>query len=155
MENPQLKQEVLNFLRNNNVAVIATVSSDDKPQASAVYYISDDDLNFYFLTSRTSRKFSNLMQNSNLGLTVGIGPADITIQGGGAAQLVEDPKEQQEIIKFLSINADLRGSHYWPVLQLPNSEFAVFKFKPSWLVLLNLDKDGHPDTYKEEYHKII
>ena len=95
------------------------------------------------------------MQNSYVGIVVGLGPAAITIQGGGAAQLVEGKEEQLEIIKFLSVNADLKGSHYWPILELPHSEFAIFKINLSWLVLLNLDQKGHPDTYHNGYHKII
>ena len=158
MNDEQYKKAALKFLRENITAAIATSKDGTHLRAVTIYYDVDDDFNFYFLTAVNTGKYADLTENSNIGIAVGFGPPYITIQGGGVADLVESGSDEENEI-IVNINKRLHPNDYhWPLFQIPrflNAEVAVFKMTPKWLVMLNLDKEGHLDSYKEDFHTLI
>ncbi|MEK7516191.1 MAG: pyridoxamine 5'-phosphate oxidase family protein [Patescibacteria group bacterium] len=148
-----LTRQALEFLKNQSVMALATSSLQGEPQASSVYYTVDDDFNFYFLTGKDTRKEINLKHNPRVAFLIGTGPSVITIQGGGTATLL--PRfEQFELFTHFS-NALQSKDVNWPLTTLPHKDFAGFRIKPEWLVLLDLSEGTRPQAYQEGYQKII
>ncbi len=153
MEKEKLKEEVFKFLDEQVTAAVSTVSPEGEPQIAVMYYYTDKDLNFYFLTSRNSQKLKNLALNKNIAIVVGFGPATITIQAGGVAETDQDFKE--EFVNKILEKINFHNLDQWPVLQLEKEGLVLLKVKPKWLVMLNFDKEGHPTTYSHEFNKLI
>ena len=63
-----LRIRVLGYLRNHNVATLAT-SDGSAPWASAVFYVNEGYV-LYFLSSPTSRHCLNLAQSPRVALTI-------------------------------------------------------------------------------------
>lgn len=143
-------EEILDFLKKNVLAVVSTVSSNNEPEAATVLYMIDDDLNFYFITRRDTRKVENLAINKNIAIVVGTELSPITIQANGEAELL-DKKELPEFIGKLSKRKNVEELYYGPFLNIPGIDFAVFKVKLKWLRGLCLNSE----TKKEEFFQII
>ncbi len=148
-----IKESVLEFLKENETAVISTASPEGEPRAATVYYIVDDDFNIYFATGRETDKFKNLQYNKRAAFVVGTGPAVITVQGGGRVEELDGDslKEKGEIGGKLYFKA----LKEWPVLKLPHAGISFFKIIPDRIKFLNLDSVGHSETYKEGYYQIL
>lgn len=153
MEKEDYKKEALKFLGEHVTAAVATVSATGEPGVATMYYYTDDDFNFYFITAQNSQKLENIKTNNKVAVVVGFGPAPIVVQAGGIAEISCDFKEEFINKVFKKIN--FHGLDQWPVLQLAKEGLVLLKVKPTWLVLLNLDKRGHSDTYSNDFQKIL
>ena len=80
MNKEMSKQEILKFLKEKELAVVSTVSAASKPESATVIYFIDDELNFYFVTRRNTRKFENLQLNNNVAIVVGTELMPVTVQ---------------------------------------------------------------------------
>lgn len=151
----KVTQQALEFLKEHDAAVLATVSPEGEPQAATVYYAVDDDFTFYFVTTTNSKKYRNLEQNPRVAVVVGVGPEPITVQIGGKAELVEHYGRSDTAERIYN-KISLEESRYWPIARLPDTgEFRVYKVVPEWLTFLNLDIEHHPQTYQEAFYQII
>ena len=152
-EKEKVRKEVLKFLKERNTMVVSTVSLSGEPQAATVYYVADENFNFYFMTSVKSRKCENLHSNSKIAFVVGTGPEVVTIQGGGEV----DKLDEQEANVFYALieKIALKSPWQWPLILLTKDSFCTFRIKPKWMVWLNFQKDKYPDIASEEFYKII
>jgi uncharacterized protein YhbP (UPF0306 family) len=66
--NNSLRENVRRYLRNHNVATLAT-SCNGKVQAAALFYVNDG-YTLYFLSSPTSRHCLNLSQDPRVAVTI-------------------------------------------------------------------------------------
>lgn len=57
---------VKSFLEISSTLALATVDSDGLPQVAPVFFVTDDDLNLYWLSSETSRHSVNLAAQSRV-----------------------------------------------------------------------------------------
>ena len=64
-----LRAEILDFLEGQAAMTVAT-SASNVPWASSVFYAYDDDLNFYFLSSPTTRHTTNIAGNVKVAVTI-------------------------------------------------------------------------------------
>lgn len=153
MKKEDLNKEVRQFLGEQVIAAVATVSDEGEPRVSTMYYYTDDDFNFYFITAKDSQKLKNIEANNRVAIAVGFGPATITIQASGTALINYDFKG--EFVDKVFKKIGFKNLDQWPVLQLEKGGLVLLKVKPQWLVLLNFDKEGHPNTYSHTFHQII
>ena len=153
MQKEDFIKEALKFLDEHVTAAVATVSVLGEPEVATMYYYTDNDFNFYFITSTSSQKVKNLEANKNVAIVVGFGPAPIAVQAGGTAEISYDFRE--EFIDKVLEKINFHSIDQWPVLQLEKEGLVLLKVKPKWLVLLNFDKEGHPSTYSHNFHKLI
>ena len=149
----ETREGALKFLQDNRTMVVASVSSDGEPQASTVYYIVDDEFNFYFITFNGSKKCENLKANGKVSFVVGFGPRPLTVQGGGKAVLIDD-KEAKVFLELVEKTHAI-NPYEWPVLELAKEGFCTFKIIPSWLVWLNFDSEEHLKASGDKFQKII
>lgn len=92
------REQLLTFLENNHVGVLATASNLGKPHAATVYITFDQDLNIYFVTRKNTRKSQNLQDNSQIALAVYDAPSQTTLQAEGTAIVVTEPQKAQWIV---------------------------------------------------------
>ncbi len=142
------RAEAVAFLKKNTLGVFATVS-DGKPEAALMMFLSDDDLNVYFVTRRHTRKFENLTKSNRVAAVVGTPPGPDTMQLEGEVRLLD--KEDEEFMKKLQERPDLEQLYFGPFLQLVGTDFAVFRLKVDWLRWLRWD----PEHGQESYQQII
>ena len=83
------KEDVLKFLKNNDLCVVATVDESGKPIAATMAYAVDDDMSFYLETSNKSRKYKNLLANSRAAIVVGVANELPTVQIDGEITVFE------------------------------------------------------------------
>lgn len=148
-KNEGLKQEALDFLKRHTVAVVATITGDNMPNAATVLYRIDDDLNFYFITRRQTRKYENLMANRKIAIVVGTGDGPGTIQAEGEARPMEEGLEK--FFEGIKKNDGLEKAYYGQFLELPGLDLVVFRARISWMRYLHLNAD----TQTEEYYRIV
>ena len=74
----------LAFLRRHKLAVVASVSSQNAPQAALVGFAATDDLELVFDTLGNTRKAANLRRNARIAVVVGWDEAQ-TVQLEGMA----------------------------------------------------------------------
>jgi uncharacterized pyridoxamine 5'-phosphate oxidase family protein len=65
------KDFLYDFISKHRYAVLSTVTTDGNPEAALVGFAVSPDLRLIIDTVRTSRKFSNLAQNSSVALVIG------------------------------------------------------------------------------------
>jgi general stress protein 26 len=68
---PTTRADVLAFLRAHSLAVQASVSASNSPQAAVVGFVVTDDLEVFFDTLDSTRKASNLRQNPSVAFVIG------------------------------------------------------------------------------------
>src|SRR5688572_27615475 len=107
MENTRNKKiQAFEFLCDNRLGVISTISyKDSSPQGSLVYYVIDEKF-IYFITTRESRKLANINQNNNIAFTVftEILPQELQIEG--TVESIDDPVKKSHISKIYLENAN-------------------------------------------------
>jgi hypothetical protein len=111
----------------------------------------DESFNFYFITATNTTKYRNLLKSSNAAIVTGFGPDYTTVQGQGAAILLDkDSTEEREAIAHIKKRLQDHNDETWPVFQQDTyigEPIAVFKFIPDTLQLLNLEQNnGLPVT---------
>jgi len=139
MDQANLKNEVLDFLRSHFIMSIA-VAEDNKPTASILLYYIDDDFNFYFTTHIESHKTEKLRKNPLISICVWE-HKKMLIQADGEVSEITDPELKLKIIDELGA-ATLKGDDFWPpLLRIKGEGYVIFKVKPTWLRKLDLQKD--------------
>lgn len=157
MDENKLREDVIRFLQENSTAALATSFKDD-PRVSTVYFVSDDNLNFYFATKRKTSKYINASLNPNASIVVGTGPEHISVQAHGKVELIVDDVERERILNLLIGKQNIKGVRVWPIDEMKNfkqSYKVIFKVVPDELFYMNLDGSKHGETVSEEFIKII
>jgi nitroimidazol reductase NimA-like FMN-containing flavoprotein (pyridoxamine 5'-phosphate oxidase superfamily) len=153
----QIKKDVLEFLRENTTAVVAT-SFNDEPRASTVYYYVDDNFNFYFVTKRNTSKYLNIEMNPHVALVIGTGPEHITVQVHGEGKFVADDEQKDTILEKLLDILAREHVKLWPIDDMPSFKDrhkVVFKITPHKVLFLNLDSSTHTDSRSEDFIQVF
>jgi uncharacterized pyridoxamine 5'-phosphate oxidase family protein len=148
----EAKATALEFLSQNKVGVVATVSPDSIPQAALVYYIFRPERELYFMTKMSARKYKNLVKNNRIGIVIGTMDAPITVQLQGTASRIEDAEAEAHMLEKLLQTAN-GGSGAWPaVVRMPGKEApVVFKVTLDWMQLYdgrNLSENSPEENAK-------
>jgi general stress protein 26 len=142
------KEQAVRFLKNNHLAAVGTISKTGEPQVAVLIYSMDDDLNFYFVTRRYTRKCLNLEANNKVGIAItSNGNSPETVQVQGEYELIKE--SSKEFANRLNQWVDMSTLYYGSFLKVTSSEFWIFKVKTNWLRYMDV-KDGG-----EEYHQVI
>lgn len=91
------RENLLDFLKQNTVGVLATASNLGKPHAATVYVTFDQELNIYFVTRKETRKSRNLHDNTQAALAIYNAASQTTLQAEGTAIEVTNPQKAQWI----------------------------------------------------------
>jgi general stress protein 26 len=129
------RQELLQFIRSHSLAVQASVSQCDAPQAAVVGFIVTDDFEIFFDTVDTTRKVPNLRRNPRVAFVVGgtMSGDERTVQYEGVAD--EPAGAELERLKELYFVwfPDGRDRQSWPGL-------VYLRARPRWIRFSNFNR---------------
>jgi len=96
------KKEVLNFLSKHKLMSMGTYYKE--PWAASLYYVFDDNFNFFFVSNPKTKHCQNLVKNSRVSITVADSNQDpkgnkLGFQASGIAKKVTSVSELKDIIK--------------------------------------------------------
>jgi uncharacterized pyridoxamine 5'-phosphate oxidase family protein len=147
--------KVHDFLRRHPMGVLSTVSLTGEPWGSAIYFVTDEDFNFYFVTRAGTYKYKNLERKGVASLTIADPATQTTVQVFGKVT----PLPVQEYMDvFFEKFAALRpkNDYAWqpPVDKVHAGSFMPLKLTPTRLQYADY---GHTKTdfHNEYIEKII
>ncbi len=142
----QLLKEAKDFLKNNNVASLATISAPEAipqtvieavpqsaiepgPASAIIYYYYDGIKSVYFATRNDSAKIQNITFNNRVSLTICKAIERQEIQIKGYANIIDNPDDS---IKFLisihnAIKKDILPSQAWPLMELIPEKITIIQ----------------------------
>ncbi len=127
-----LRAAALAFLKSHTAGVLATVSKEHQPHASAVYFVADEAFNIYFLTKVDSRKTAAIHAHPQVAFTVGRLDIPQTLQIEGVASEVQNDAEKSahvpELMKTLMDN----NPYYEPLAKM-DSAVVLMWLEPKWI----------------------
>lgn len=127
------KDKVLEFIKNQDLTVIATISNEGKPNSAVIGFAITNDFDLIFGTYSDSRKYSNLLKKSNCAFVIGW-DKNITVQYEGTAEELNeiDSKTYKEIL--FAKNPSSRKYDLDPRQK-------YFKVRPKWVRYTELSKE--------------
>lgn len=86
-----MKDEIITFLKEKSpkLCVMASSSSDGKPECAVMGYAVLDDLTLVLCTDKTSRKWNNLKANPRVACIFGWSFEELNVQYEGTTELIE------------------------------------------------------------------
>lgn len=141
-----MKDKAVKILDENRLMAIATLRSDGWPQTTLVGYANDDIL-IYFVVSRQSQKFQNIIRDDRVSLVIGRDfhdPSTIRALSIAAnASEVRDEKQRWHAVQML-----LERHPGLKRLEPPDAEHsAVMRAMPTIITILDYSKGfGHSDV---------
>lgn len=127
------KKDIYEFLKSRDCCVLST-SNNDKSQSALMGFGVSEDLDFVFGTSNKSKKYNNIINNSNVSIVVGFDQGK-TVQCEGIVEFLEG----EELDKYKNVYFTLRPS-VKKYETLPDQVY--FKVKLNWLRYTDVTK--HP-----------
>jgi general stress protein 26 len=128
------KEKAKQFLLEHPMAIVSTVGEDHKPHAAAIFYIVDEEFNFYFITRTETQKYKDMLAKPNSAFTVADVGSQLTIQGSGELNVVRNDALIETVYKKLARLRPLSDSDWLPpIIKLRKGHYVIIKFKPTWL----------------------
>lgn len=146
----ELKNKVIAFLglQTSKLGVISTVNVDNRPESALVYYTFDQNLNIYFATKDSSRKYKNILKNANVAFVIATEHPPQTLQLEGIASVHNDTEEQKHLFQELVGLAS--NKHFSaPIAQQSNGGLQFVKISPTWVRFGNFEVRKQGDTFQE------
>jgi pyridoxine/pyridoxamine 5'-phosphate oxidase len=106
-------ENVLEFVRTQRLAVLATTSGDDLPQAALMGIAVTADARIVFDTSKNSRKYENLRKHKNVALVAGW-TGEITVQIEGVVEDVTGDDLERRKAAYFAVYPEGRERQAWP-----------------------------------------
>lgn len=146
-------QKVHDFLRDNPMGVVSTVSDDGTPWGAAVYFIADDDFNIYFVTRAETTKYQNVKQGRVAAFTVADRKTQTTVQlTGEVTEVSADDYMNNLFDKFMELRHS--DDHNWspPINKVHVGKYMPLRIKPTRLQYANYGQRSNDPTanYIEE-----
>ncbi len=126
------RTQALEFLKGHTAGVLATVSRDGSPHASAVFYVADDSFNIYFLTKMDSRKYTAISAHPQVAFTVGRLDVPQTLQIEGVASEIQDKGEITQRAPELMKTLEENNPQYIPLAKM-DSTVVLMWIQPKWV----------------------
>ena len=126
--------DILEFVRGHSLGVQASVSPSLTPQAAVVGFIVTEDFELFFDTVESTRKATNLRQNSTIAFVIG-GLADgdeRTVQYEGVADEPQGHELEQLKERYFRRFPEGRARQHWPGI-------LYVRVRPRWLRFSNFN----------------
>jgi general stress protein 26 len=131
-------QKVHTFLRHHPMGILSTVSEDGKPWGAAIYYVVDEDFNFYFVTRAGTHKYQNLESHPFVALTVADSGSQTTVQLSGKVEKLP-VKDYMDIVFDKLTKIKPADDHSWtpPLAKIHEGNYMPLKLTPDHLQYAN------------------
>jgi len=124
------------FLMEQKLMTLSTVHQNNQPHSATLLFTIDAELNFYFLSHKTSLKTDNINQNSSVAGSV-FELGSWYVQFHGTTEQVQGKLFDSAIDKIINQADKLKD--FWPPLFMKiDPEYVVYKITPTWLRLTDL-----------------
>ena len=123
------RNELLAYLRSQQLGVLGTLAPSGEPQAALVGYAVTPELELLFDTLRTTRKYRNLMANPLVSFTVSntAGHGDErTVQYQGVAEELTGERLDRLQLLYFATWPDCVVHQQWP-------DITWFVIRPRWI----------------------
>lgn len=148
---PEERKAALEFMKEHQAGVLATVDGNGQPHASAIYYFCDDNFNIYFVTPINTRKSVSIKGNPKVAFTVGRQDAPQTVQLEGIAEEIQYEQEKEQKVSDL-VGVLMGASKFYPPLtKLDKAEIVLYWIQPKWIRWADytMVADGSEKVWKE------
>ena len=122
---------VLQFLKENNMGILATVTSSGAPHASPIYFVPHASLEMYFITPSKTEKYENIQANSAVALTVVNENRTETVSIEGKAVITAEKAENVIGQLARSLNYGENFLTELPLMQFHDQKKVVIKIVPT------------------------
>lgn len=133
-----LSRCIHDLLRSQMLCVVSTVHADGSPESALVAFSESPDLEIVFGTFSDSRKFTNILRDPRVALT--IGTDEQALQMEGTARVASDAEVERCTAQHIRKNPS--SSKY---AHDPKQRYIIVK--PTWLRYT--DYGTEPDTIEE------
>jgi general stress protein 26 len=120
------------FLKKHPMGILSTVGVEDAPWGAAVYYLSDEDFNIYFVARAESLKYLNIQKNPYAALTIADSESQITVQLSGPVTTMPVQKYMDVFFdKFAKIRPE--GDYQWapPIDKVHEGNYMPLQLAPT------------------------
>ena len=144
--NDEEKSALLDFLSSLKLMSIATVDENGIPWSASVYYLYDEDLNFYFLSPTDTKHSKNIRANQNVSFTIArtdqkASDKKVGLQVAGKAKQVNGIENIKAVIKMWNLlHNDTPPITYSVLMKVWNSRF--YKITPNYIKWFNEELYG-------------
>ncbi len=138
MENAELKQKVLEFMRSESIMSVA-INSSDRPVSTILLFAIDDDFTVYFATHKSTQKAKALSVDNKISLSVW-GHKKMLVQASGVAEEITDGDELENTLDKLAMATDVVEDFWPPILQAKGDDYVAYRIKLDMLRILDLTK---------------
>lgn len=155
-------REALEFLRNaTNVGTLATVDAAGVPHASPVYFVMSRELGhefeFFFMTTKNSRKARDISANGRVAFSVGTGPEYIAVMMRGRAAAT-DAGSQDEILPVIAEYLERDKGENWPVRRIEEFKdqgIVLYRVVPDEVTFLNINSSQEPKSNADHLYRLV
>jgi len=146
--NEKNKKEVMDFLKNEVLATLATVTPKGKPDASCIYYVLDENNNLLFLTGKETTKCKDIENQNEVVLVLTNEHKKETLKIHAKCEIIADADLSTFVVNELAkkLNAGEKTDDILPVLQRKSTELVVIKVKPYQLLFSIFTEEGMRET---------
>ncbi|MDA8093463.1 MAG: pyridoxamine 5'-phosphate oxidase family protein [Betaproteobacteria bacterium] len=124
--------EAYDFLKQQNLGVISTVSEQGTPEAALVNYGVTENLELILETLQTSRKYKNLYRNPNMAMVVGTGKECLTCQYEGVVSWPTDAALPGLLDIYFAARPEGLLHRGWP-------DLVYLHVRPTWIRISKYD----------------
>ena len=140
---PFLTQEAIAFLRGNDVAVLSSSDKKGTVHGAVIYYVVDEQNKIYILTKAETNKTRNVINHSQVALTIFDVNAAQTLQIQGSAVIETDEKIKQHIVNtIIKPHKYNKGYQLPPVVWLEAGMFVIITITPKTSNFSDFSKKG-------------
>lgn len=127
-----LPEEVFNFLRNHQLAVLSTVDRSSRVDGATVYYTLDRQGLLYVTTKSETHKAHNMLGDKRVALTVYDEPSLSTAQIQGNAYIETNQTMKRAVFERIVKPKNYKsGKRLPPVADLDEGSFIIFRIEPT------------------------
>lgn len=144
---PTPKLAAIRAMRAEKVGILATASVTCEPWAAAVHFLVDQDLNFYFLTRKSTLKYKNAMANGKASFNVGLmsGGKNGNFQIAGRIKQLRGDADWRKLMLEVFSQRQLNDLHMDarkddPFFGMKGHDFVVLVLKPKYVRWLKIMK---------------
>ena len=142
---------VRRYLSKGRMMQVATLNND-QPWVATLYYVIDDDLNLYWISTPDRRHSREIHNHAKVAGAIPIqhelGQKVVGLQLEGHAELVKDPDEIAKAMKRYAERYERTGEWYRDFLAGKNPH-KLYKIKPNLFVLF--DEESFPNDTRREW----
>lgn len=124
------QRRIFTFLTEQRTAVLSTVTPENKPHGTVVYYTITPDFVLHFITKKGTQKYHNMLHSPDVMFTVFSARTQTTAQIEGRAVEIDDRDHLNQLATALFGKAHAE-SGLPPIMKLQAGTFTSFQITPA------------------------